>query len=486
VEQAMRQRKTVARRKQFSLSRLLTVASTMGCVLLAVFWPAWREQLRAQGVYNRVADNFGVVGGGSNNQAGDNVGTTTDRPYATVAGGLNNNALGERAAIGGGSDNIASEFAATVPGGFGNYATGLYSFAAGRQAKASHAGSFVWADSTAVDFFSTGINQFLIRAGGGVGINTFAPGATLDVAGSLRATSFTLPTGAGAGRVLISDSLGNATWQDAAGGGFATLGANTFTGTQTISSGNLSLPATTSIVSGVLTLGGTRFLHAYGGLNTFLGENAGNFSMTGIGLNTGIGQNVLTNNTFGSNNTAMGQNALSANTSGYNNTVVGSAAMRLNTTGAGNTALGIRSLEANTSGFQNTAVGGFALWSNTTGFNNTAVGESALSFNTDGIDNAAFGESALLNNTTGDFNTAVGENAMFWNTSGIGNTATGHLTLFQNTNGSQNTATGESALKNNTTGSNNTASGVSALFNNTTGSGNTADGVTRPRICTSR
>jgi hypothetical protein len=37
-----------------------------------------------------------------------------------------------------------------------------------------------------VDFASSGANQFLIRASGGVGINTSNPGATLDVNGSLR------------------------------------------------------------------------------------------------------------------------------------------------------------------------------------------------------------------------------------------------------------------------------------------------------------
>jgi hypothetical protein len=42
-----------------------------------------------------------------------------------------------------------------------------------------------------VPFASTGTNQFLIRAQGGVGINTNTPaGATLNVAGTVRAASF--------------------------------------------------------------------------------------------------------------------------------------------------------------------------------------------------------------------------------------------------------------------------------------------------------
>ena len=39
---------------------------------------------------NIVTDNYGVVGGGANNRAGDNNGTTSDNPYATIGGGLNN------------------------------------------------------------------------------------------------------------------------------------------------------------------------------------------------------------------------------------------------------------------------------------------------------------------------------------------------------------------------------------------------------------
>jgi hypothetical protein len=44
-----------------------------------------------------------------------------------------------------------------------------------------HQGAFVWGDSTDADFGSTGNNQFLIRANGGVGIGTASPGALLHV-----------------------------------------------------------------------------------------------------------------------------------------------------------------------------------------------------------------------------------------------------------------------------------------------------------------
>ena len=69
-----------------------------------------------------------------------------------------------------------------MQGGQNNAVGGRYSFAAGRNANAEHDGTFIWADSTIADFTSTGDNQFLIRAAGGVGINNATPLASLDIA----------------------------------------------------------------------------------------------------------------------------------------------------------------------------------------------------------------------------------------------------------------------------------------------------------------
>jgi hypothetical protein len=55
-----------------------------------------------------------------------------------------------------------------VPGGNTNSAAGAYSFSAGVLAKANHNGAFVWGDSTLAQVTSTGINQFVIRANGGI------------------------------------------------------------------------------------------------------------------------------------------------------------------------------------------------------------------------------------------------------------------------------------------------------------------------------
>jgi hypothetical protein len=101
---------------------------------------------------NLITDSGGTVAGGSGNRAGNNVGMTTDALAATV---------------GGGSQNIANASYATVPGGESNEAFGAYSLAAGRRAKATGQGTFVWADSTDEDFLYPITNSFAVRANGG-------------------------------------------------------------------------------------------------------------------------------------------------------------------------------------------------------------------------------------------------------------------------------------------------------------------------------
>ncbi len=121
---------------------------------------------------------------------------------ATIAGGGEafaavNQVKKDFGTVSGGQLNTASGYVSTVPGGLGNEAGGDYSFAGGRFAKVRNAtqvgfgdtdgdqGVFMWADSQFANFTSTGPNQFLIRASGGVGINNNNPvGGALDVSGN--------------------------------------------------------------------------------------------------------------------------------------------------------------------------------------------------------------------------------------------------------------------------------------------------------------
>jgi len=123
---------------------------------------------------NEITVNYGTIGGGWGNTVTGN--------GATVGGGGNNDAIGEQATIGGGSANEANGAYATVAGGLFNRANGDHSMAAGARASAIHEGTFVWADnSSVIGFSSTGANQYLIRAVGGVGIGTNNPAADLHL-----------------------------------------------------------------------------------------------------------------------------------------------------------------------------------------------------------------------------------------------------------------------------------------------------------------
>ncbi|HWQ90679.1 MAG TPA: tail fiber domain-containing protein, partial [Clostridia bacterium] len=122
--------------------------------------------------------------------------------YGTIAGGLSNSVLNDWAAIGGGENNTAAGPYSVVPGGLNNSAAGFSSFAAGHRAHADHWGTFVWADSSDSDFNSSGEDQFLIRATGGVGINATNPLVDLDVRGRSSVGSAFDPSTNTAGNVL--------------------------------------------------------------------------------------------------------------------------------------------------------------------------------------------------------------------------------------------------------------------------------------------
>jgi hypothetical protein len=141
------------------------------------------EENRAYGEFSTVGGGYlngayaygaVAVGGGGSTPVGY-AGNKAIGPWSAVVGGYANVASNLNSFIGGGALNNAFGNYSVIPGGRDNATTGSDSFAAGRQAKANHDGTFVWADHNAVDFTSTAPDQFLIRAKGGVGVNVNDP-----------------------------------------------------------------------------------------------------------------------------------------------------------------------------------------------------------------------------------------------------------------------------------------------------------------------
>jgi hypothetical protein len=170
-------------------------ASTVGGGLRNI--ASGRSSTVGGGEFNTASANRGTVGGGIDNTASGGA--------STVGGGSANTASLNWSTVSGGGANTASGFASTVSGGGYNCAGGDYSWAGGNRAKvrpgtapasgscaglpsypggSGDDGTFVWADSQDADFVSTGDNQFLVRASGGVGFNTTDPSTNFDVVGN--------------------------------------------------------------------------------------------------------------------------------------------------------------------------------------------------------------------------------------------------------------------------------------------------------------
>jgi hypothetical protein len=140
---------------------------------------------RALGLYSFAAGNNTEAGGAYSAAMGGFSLASGD--YSFAVGFLSE-------ASGYGSFSLGSDTKATglygVALGYSTTATN-HSLAVGTYSRALHPGSFVWGDQALEDFESTGNNQFLVRAAGGVAINTNNPGgAALRVVGTVAATKF--------------------------------------------------------------------------------------------------------------------------------------------------------------------------------------------------------------------------------------------------------------------------------------------------------
>lgn len=178
-------------------------------------------------------DSYWSLSGNSGNPSGSFLGTSDNEPLVLKAYGvtlatftgssndsLNSVALGNSTAASGfaafaaGDDTIASGAAATALGA-NSTASAHVSFAAGSYARATHAGSFVWADDTSsTPWGDTANDQFLIRAAGGVGINT----ATSLDGGPLEDALTVGDNGTGTVRMTMDDTSDGYSWTFWTGG----------------------------------------------------------------------------------------------------------------------------------------------------------------------------------------------------------------------------------------------------------------------------
>lgn len=143
------------------------------------------DNIADHGCFVAGTDNF--VSGASTTFGSEN----TNNSLLGFVAGYNNAVGGFYNTVMGYENGIGDAFARyNVVLGYQSVASGEYGFALGRRADADHDGVFVWADHTDADFTSSGDDQFLVRANGGVGIGTNAPAAQLHVNDAVASDPF--------------------------------------------------------------------------------------------------------------------------------------------------------------------------------------------------------------------------------------------------------------------------------------------------------
>jgi len=191
---------------------------------------------------------------------------------------------------------------------------------------------------------------------------------------------------------------------------------------------SLTLSATTASGDGVILKGASRFIHDFGTDNIYIGEDAGNFTESGAGLNIGIGKRALLSVTTGTLNVVIGANAGDAITTasynfclGYNsgtalqdgnhNVLVGWQTGTSNVSGGSNTCIGSQAGQSITSNY-NTCIG-YTMGSNiTSGTYNVVIGglQTGADLQT-GIGNVLIGGYRAGYNVTGSYNVILGPQA---------------------------------------------------------------------------
>jgi hypothetical protein len=387
-------------------------------------------------------------------------------------------------------------------------------------------------------FAGKDVERLRITPAGNVGIGTDKPEATLDVAGTVRATAgFRFSDGttldAAGGKIKLRDAAGEALPSPAAAGTGTlnqlakwteTGGAGTLGDSALFESGGqlgvgTASPNPAAVMHADRSQNGSTALFvtnnnagtgALASIRTAL--NPANFTTDYASLNilgtnwpAGMGGAILKGKTVlieaAGSNLGIGNISASEPIQFY---TTASRLERMRITSGGNVGIGTTNPLAkldvtgniNTStgyyigggqvlsvaGIDNTFAGVNAGFQNTSGLRNSFFGKAAGQLNTAGFRNSFFGESAGLSNQTADDNVFVGADAGRGTTTGDDNVFVGSSAGFNNTSGSGNVFFGTGAGGSNVTGSNNTiignhanVSGEGVTFGTAIGSGAVVD-----------
>lgn len=265
---------------------------------------------------NRVTDNFGTVGGGENNQAGNGNGIVNDAALATVGGGVGNTASGSGGAtIGGGSNNTASGQAATIGGGVSNVVSGAVATISGGQENTvtDNYGTISGGMDNQAGNANTDLTDATYNTVGG-GKNNIADGGSTILGGGFTTISGGDGNTASGGGSTIGGGRGNAISADGVqatiGGGFGNTANNT---QATISGGHSNVVSGTqaTIGGGFENVASSNWATIPGGNRNTVTDDYGN---VGGGGNNRTGDNAGTTddtiyNTIGGgyNNIASGE-----------------------------------------------------------------------------------------------------------------------------------------------------------------------------------
>jgi len=236
---------------------------------------------------------------------------------------------------------------------------------------------------------------------------------------------------------------------------------------------NLEMVDSTA-TEGIVYHGATTFLHSFGTNNLFLGDGAGNLTLSGATDNTIIGQGAGVGFTSGDSNTCMGGGSCAVLNNDYDLVAIGYNAMGAVADQNGSIAIGTSALYTGTgSGAYNIAIGPEAMETATTAAENIAIGSKTMESIDSGQANTAVGYNSMILITDAYYNTAIGANSAKTLRTGFDNTFLGYASGNAITIGSNNSCVGSVSCDSVTSGVSNSVLGFSAGETLTTGSGNT-------------